>query len=84
MNVCQSLARQMDLKLSLKCVVTNATSLPYLLTNYLFELKHLEKVSAEQDMKNNYEIANKIENRFKNRYNNVLPSESSTIMTGRI
>jgi hypothetical protein len=40
------------------------------------EFKYLEKVSAEQDTKNNYEIANKIENRFKNRYNNVLPSES--------
>ncbi len=44
---------------------------------YYFEIiKHLEKVSAEQDTKNNYDIANKIENRFKNRYNNVLPSES--------
>jgi hypothetical protein len=54
--------------------------LPYYLTSIinLFEIiiKYLEKVSAEQDTKNNYEIANKIENRFKNRYNNVLPSES--------
>lgn len=43
---------------------------------FILIVKYLEKVSAEQDTKNNYEIANKIENRFKNRYNNVLPSES--------
>jgi len=40
------------------------------------ELQYLEKISAEQDTKNNYTVANKIENRYKNRYNNVLPSES--------
>lgn len=48
------------------------------------EFKHLEKVSAEQDTKNNYDIANKIENRFKNRYNNVLPNEETRVVLQEI